>query len=591
MEDRKTALALFLCIVFIMAYSEMVISPLTRPQVPPQSAATQAPVTANSNVSNAPVTNASSPVVVQQPLTNSALGQQDKKGYPSRGEIEAAGTIRVESPTVSATLTKLGGRLSSYRLKNYKRTLGSEELVDMISVPDGAPLPLAVRIGTSVSDDFVPYFITEAIGGSQVSPDTISVPGNTEATIKLAGTLPNGIAIAKTLRFRADGYMFDVEVSLAKPNPDSASLWLEWSHFISDLDLAERLDPLQYSLLSASTNKLQHLLLPDIVKAAGSTAAGSRELGDNAWVALANKYFMSALIPTATGPNSRLVIENNVFMNRAQGGVTEGKFSMYAGPKDYRILSDLGFGLHRSIDLGIFSFLAFPLIAGIRFFEQVLGNYGLAIILLTLLIKAAFLPLTKASFESMRAMQDIQPEVKALRDRIKDSTQLNQEMMALYKRKGVNPMGGCLPMLIQIPVFLGLYNALLYSIELRHAPFALWINDLSTPERLMMFGVPVPVMILLMGASMFFQQLTSPQPTADPAQRKVMMMMPVVFTIMFVIFPFPSGLVLYWLVNNVISIIQQVYLRSHRKSSPLVATVVASVCIFCFGFVLTLLSK
>jgi YidC/Oxa1 family membrane protein insertase len=188
----------------------------------------------------------------------------------------------------------------------------------------------------------------------------------------------------------------------------------------------------------------------------------------------------------------------------------------------------------------------------------------------------------------MQAMQQLQPEIKSLRERITDPTQLNREVMELYKRRGVNPVGGCLPVLIQIPVFLGLYNALLNSIELRHAPFALWINDLSSPEHLYVFGIGIPVMVLLMGASMVFQQLTTPS-TMDPAQKRIMLMVPIIFTISFVIFPFPAGLVLYWLVNNVISIIQQIYLRSDIKVSPLKATAVASLGIFCFGFVLTLI--
>jgi YidC/Oxa1 family membrane protein insertase len=219
--------------------------------------------------------------------------------------------------------------------------------------------------------------------------------------------------------------------------------------------------------------------------------------------------------------------------------------------------------------------------------NQVLGNYGLAIIALTLVVKTLLLPLSKASFVSMKRMQDLQPEIAALRERIKDPTQLNQEVFALYKRKGVNPMGGCFPILVQIPVFLGLYQALLNSIELRHAPFALWITDLSSPERLVLLGIPVPVMVLLMAASMLFQSWTGPQP-ADEAQRKAMMIMPFVFAAMFIIFPMPSGLVLYWLVNNLISITQQIYLRKEGSGSAYKATFLASLLIFFAGYVLTL---
>ena len=216
-------------------------------------------------------------------------------------------------------------------------------------------------------------------------------------------------------------------------------------------------------------------------------------------------------------------------------------------------------------------------------------NYGLAIIALTLIVKTVMLPLSKASFESMRKMQEVQPEIKALRERIKDATQLNQETFALYKRRGINPMGGCFPIAIQIPVFLGLYQALLNALELRHAPFALWITDLSAPEKLELFGVGVPVMVLLMAASMIIQQWTTPNPSADPAQQKMMMFMPLIFAGMFIIYPMPAGLVLYWLVNNIISITQQMYMRNTKRGSVYTGTLIASLLIFGAGYILTLI--
>ncbi len=593
MEDKRTALALFVCIVFIMLYSQLFITPLTE-----QHARSLAPSTSTSQTaSSSPST---SPAQTQQQIAQQNSPAQSPAAYvppateqaPTHGEVASAGILAIDSATVSLDVSLLGGRITRYNLKDYKLHLNAGDLVNMVHTGETGAYPGAVLLGASLSDAFVKYTLSSSDGTQSQGPNSFVIPLGAEGSFALSGTLPNGIGIQKIFKFRPNAYMFDVDVRLSNPSSDGSNVWLEWNRFVSDPELHDRLDPPQFTTLSASSNKLQHIVLNTLVTSGATIFPIVRELGDNTWVALNDKYFMATLIPPqGGGQNSRTVIEPQLFSSRVQGTPTGGTFSLYVGPKDYRILKELGFNLHRTIDLGIFSFLAFPLISAIRFFEAIFGNYGLAIILLTLLIKTLFLPLTKASMDSMRAMQDIQPEVKALRERIKDASQLNQEMMALYKRKGVNPMGGCLPMLIQIPVFLGLYNALLYSIELRHAPFALWITDLSAKEELLVWGVPVPVMILLMGASMFFQQYTSPQPTADPAQRKVMLMMPVIFTVMFVLFPFPSGLVLYWLVNNVISITQQVYLRSHRKASPLVATVVASVCIFCFGFVLTLLGK
>lgn len=272
---------------------------------------------------------------------------------------------------------------------------------------------------------------------------------------------------------------------------------------------------------------------------------------------------------------------------RSLGTPTGGRFTVFAGPKNRNMLRDYGKDLHRTVDLGWFAFVGEPILHGIHLLYGVLGNYGLAIVLLTLLLKTALLPLTKTSFQSMKKMQDLQPEIKALRERVKDPNQLNQEVMGLYKKRGVNPLGGCFPMVLQMPIFLGMYNALQRDIDLRHAPFALWINDLSAPEGLEVLGITIPVMILLMGASMLFQQITTPT-AADPAQKRIMYFVPVIFTGMFVIYPFPSGLVLYWLVNNLISIVQQVALRSEEGANPLKSTLIGGVIVFVGAYVLTL---
>jgi YidC/Oxa1 family membrane protein insertase len=308
------------------------------------------------------------------------------------------------------------------------------------------------------------------------------------------------------------------------------------------------------------------------------------------WVALGDLYFMASLIPPLAENNAALARDGELYIGRVAGSETGGKFTVYVGPKIYTLLEKLGsFQLERAIDLGFFSFLALPLLWMLHYLYLIVHNYGLAIIALTLIIKTALLPLSKASFKSMKAMQEIQPEMKALRERVKDPTQLNQEMMALYKRRGVNPMGGCFPMLIQIPVFFGLYQALLNAIELRHSPFALWVTDLSSPEKLEIFGIGIPVMVLLMAASMVIQQWTTPNPSADPTQQKVMMFMPLVFAGMFIVFPMPAGLVLYWLVNNIISITQQMYLRKTDQGGVYWGTFVASVAIFGVGYILTLI--
>jgi YidC/Oxa1 family membrane protein insertase len=375
---------------------------------------------------------------------------------------------------------------------------------------------------------------------------------------------------------------YTVDIFLDRPSPAGQPVWLEWTHYYSSAVESElRIKHVITSLDLA--NKIQRKPVEEVVQ-------GLTQYGANKWVALGDMYFTTALVPTVDTISSVIGRSGDLLMTRVAGTVNGGQFHAYSGPKDYKVLESIGgLGLERTVDLGWFSFLALPLLWLLRFLHSLVGNWGVAIIGLTLLVKAVMLPLSKASAQSAKKMQQLQPEIKALRERVKDPNQLNQEMLALYKRKGVNPAGGCLPVLIQIPVFLGLYNALLNALELRHAPYAGWIRDLSAPESLQIFGIGVPVMVLLMAATMVYQTWTAPNPSADPAQQKMMMIMPVVFAGMFIVFPMPAGLVLYWLINNIISIVQQLYMKSSDKGAVYVGTAVASAVIFGVGYLLTLI--
>jgi len=231
-------------------------------------------------------------------------------------------------------------------------------------------------------------------------------------------------------------------------------------------------------------------------------------------------------------------------------------------------LNSLGYDLGKAVQFGMFSFIAKPLLWFMNFIYSIIPNFGVAIIILTICTKIVLWPLGNKSYKSMSEMKKIQPLMAEVREKHKnDKKQMNQELMALYKTYKINPMGGCLPMVLQIPVFFALYRMLYSAIELRHTPFVLWITDLSAPDRLFEFGfsIPfmeppygIPVLTLVMGATMFLQQKMSPPP-GDPTQAKMMMIMPIVFTFIFI--NFSSGLVLYWLVNNVLSISQQYYIQ------------------------------
>jgi YidC/Oxa1 family membrane protein insertase len=287
------------------------------------------------------------------------------------------------------------------------------------------------------------------------------------------------------------------------------------------------------------------------------------------WIAMIQHYFLSAWIPNSeqTHTYSARVTPNGfniagftspaLVLDPGKSGKTGAKF--YAGPKDQYRLKEISPYLDLSVDYGWLWWIAQPLFWLLTKIHALVGNWGVAIILLTVLIKALFFRLAAASYKSMANMRRVQPKMTAIREQYADDKQKqSQAMMELYKKEKINPMGGCLPILVQMPVFMGLYWMLMESIELRQAPFILWIQDLSVMD-------PYFVLPLLMGASMFFMQKLNPPPP-DPMQAKVMQWMPVIFTFFFLWFP--AGLVLYWVVNNLLSIAQQfVITRQIEKAS------------------------
>lgn len=566
--NQRSMKAIILCVMVTIVYTQLFLSPQQAPRPVEGTSGSATQVTASSP-------NASQVVVPPQAgvgsLQQATTPQNTSK--VTRSEVEQAPKTVVDVGVAKVTISHLGGRLLHYTLANYKRDSGSAEQLDLVDDAHEAAFPLGVYIGTE-SDEGIHYSLTSG-------DRTITLAKDEKITLEFRGAWSDGTPITKRISLVGGSYLFGVDVALDKPVAANQPVWLEWNHFYPS-EIEEELRIKHVITMLDGENKIEHVQVP-------SVEPGLKSFGANKWIAIGDTYFASILIPHSTGSNTLIGRAGDLFLGRVAGGVQGGEFHAYVGPKDYKLLAAQGdYQLERSIDLGWFSFLALPLLWLLHYLYALLGNYGVAIIALTLLVKSVMLPLSKASFQSARKMQDLQPEIKALRERIKDPTQLNQEMFSLYKRKGVNPMGGCFPMVIQIPVFLGLYNALLNAIELRHAPFALWITDLSAPESLQVFGIGVPVMVLLMAVSMVYQTWTTPNPSADPNQQKMMMIMPLVFAGMFIVFPMPAGLVLYWLVNNIISIIQQLYMRSAEKGSVYVGTAVASVIIFGIGVVLTL---
>ncbi|MCM2331208.1 MAG: membrane protein insertase YidC [Pseudomonas sagittaria] len=290
--------------------------------------------------------------------------------------------------------------------------------------------------------------------------------------------------------------------------------------------------------------------------------ANLRETVQGGWVAWLQHYFVTAWVPSKDDTNqvsTRKDSQGNYIigfvgpqLNVAAGASAETSATLYAGPKSQDKLEELSPGLELTVDYGFLWFIAQPIFWLLQVIHSILGNWGWSIIVLTVLIKLAFFPLSAASYKSMARMRAVAPKLQALKEQYGDDRQkMSQGMMELYKKEKINPLGGCLPILVQMPVFLALYWTLLESVEIRQAPWLGWIVDLSIKD-------PYFILPIIMGATMFFQQTLNPTPP-DPMQARVMKLMPIIFTFFFLWFP--AGLVLYWVVNNVLSIAQQWYIN------------------------------
>ncbi|MCP4481218.1 MAG: membrane protein insertase YidC [bacterium] len=294
----------------------------------------------------------------------------------------------------------------------------------------------------------------------------------------------------------------------------------------------------------------------------------------NGWIAVTNHYFISAIIDSNNIFEEVQVTNKKLpelFLStdlRLDVGETKTlNFQTLWGIKNYDYLTSLDNDLHKTISLGIFAPLGKLIMWLLAKFYEMTGNYGIAIILLTTIMQLILLPLNKKSFESMHKLKKVQPKLEKLKKKYKDNPQnLNMEMMALYKREKVNPFGGCLPILLQLPIFWALFTVLRNATELRYAPFLLWINDLSKPDTVaVLFGVPINILPILMGGMMFVSQKLNTGQTSDPMQAKMLTFMPIMFLFMF--WNFPSGLVLYWLFSNIYTVCLNLYLTVKNKEA------------------------
>ncbi|PKO35449.1 MAG: membrane protein insertase YidC [Betaproteobacteria bacterium HGW-Betaproteobacteria-7] len=382
--------------------------------------------------------------------------------------------------------------------------------------------------------------------------------GADELQVRLEADAANGSKVAKILTFRRNSYVVDVtwEITNGSAQPIAPHAYFQIQRD-GEAPAGESAMMMTYTGPTVYTEegKYQKLSFSDVA----SNSAKFVKTADNGWVAMVQHYFVAAFVPTEKTPREfymRKLDNANAYQagvivpvaEIAPGASVTAKATLFAGPQEQAALKQVSTGLDLVVDYGWLTVVAAPIFWALQFIHGIVGNWGWAIVVLTVIIKGIFFPLSATSYKSMAKMRLLTPRLMQLKERYGDDKQrLNQEMMKLYQTEKVNPLGGCLPILIQIPVFIALYWVLLGAVEMRDAPWILWIKDMASPD-------PYYILPVIMIASMIIQMRLNPTPP-DPIQAKVMMAMPFVFGIMFLWFP--AGLVLYWVVNNVLSIAQQ----------------------------------
>lgn len=500
------------------------------------------------------------------PATNNSVAPTlaDNTSSVPTGEL-----ITVTTDLMVVNINTLGGVIQ--RLETIKEPVSLEQ------ADQGFPLlknegtdVFVAEDGLLVANHTAPNHTQTQYQASQLNYDLASAES---ISVPLRWVSDNGVEYVKTLTFHQGTYVIDIDyqVTNRSAQPWNGYLYAQFSR-TPPQNVKKgfgQLPSFSGAAIYTQEEKYEKISFDDIQDGALSLNT------DNGWVSMLQHYFVAAWIPNAgvekefyTGVSNAATPRYRVGFKTLQpvsiAANQSGSLSTkaYIGSKEQKLLkaaqTEEGVeGLALTVDYGWLTFIADPLFVALSFIHSIVQNWGWAIIFLTLFIKILFYPLSAASFKSMAKMRKVQPRMKTLKERYKDDKQKFQmEMMALYKKEKINPAGGCLPILIQIPVFIALYWVLLESVEMRHAPFALWLKDLSAPD-------PYFVLPVLMGASMWLQQKINPAPL-DDIQKKVMMIMPIALTFLFL--SFPQGLVLYWVVNNCLTIAQQLLIYRQVES-------------------------
>jgi YidC/Oxa1 family membrane protein insertase len=498
--------------------------------------------------------------IPQAPTASAATESADTPStVPVSQSLPAERRIIVETDLVRAEIDTKGGDLRRLSLLTYPVSLEEPDVPFVLLNDSGADLFLIQDGLLSTGKDAPNHHTVFSADRENV---TLS-PGADSVDVHLDWTSEDGIRFRKTFNFFRNSYFVGVTFTVDNQSSEAWSgyrysqiLRTQVAEPSGGLGFLGRLPSYKGGAIFTPEEKYQKIDFEDMYEAnlARPTPSG--------WVAMLQHYFVGALLPNAgtgyefysnvtnrdTGPRYMIGYKTTQPTVVPAGSAQALEGEIYIGPKETERMIKADNQLELTVDYGWLTPVSSPLFWVMTYINRVVNNWGVSIILLTLLVKLVFFPLSAASYKSMARMKKMQPRMQTLKERFGDDKQkFQQAMMEIYKKEKINPLGGCLPIVIQIPVFIALYWVLLESVELRQAPFALWIKDLSLQD-------PYYVLPILMGASMFGQQLLNPAPL-DPMQQKIMMALPLVFTIFFLWFP--SGLVLYWLVNNVLSIAQQ----------------------------------
>ncbi len=470
--------------------------------------------------------------------------------------------VEVRTDFLRAEIDARGGSLRRVELLQHRdRDDRDKVLVLFEQTPDRVYLAQSGLIGAGLPNHT-----------SAFVPETASYslqPGEDSVVVRLRADGGGGVQVSKTFEFKRASYVIDVGFAVTNrgQEPIDAHAYYQLVRDVKPPVGDSKMVPTFSGVeIYTEKDKLGKISFEDVAE----NKADYPKTSADGWVAVVQHYFLAAWLPPPgvarefyLRPLGEGLIAAGVIVPIAQIAAGESgstSTALYVGPQEQERLKALAPGLELAVDYGWLRVLAVPLFWVLNKIYGFVGNWGVAIIILTIIIKIAFYPLSAASYRSMARMKVMAPKMQRLKERYGDDRQkMHQAMIELYKTEKINPLGGCLPIVVQIPVFIALYWVLLLSVELRHAPFALWIKDLSTPD-------PFYILPVLMGATMFIQTWLNPTPP-DPMQARLMKIMPIAFSVFF--FFFPSGLVLYWLVNNILSIAQQWQItRSLERSKP-----------------------